>query len=524
MTQKLRFHINFNILAHRILPSLSSGIQARLVKSAGRLLLSDEFVQWSGADLDLLIQKISRALESAGAPGVRVGILLPNSAAKALAILAALFSKRIPVPLNPAENDQDLARAIVEKKLHIAIVSAGLNIRNVELVAPTFCLSSVGDIERVPSSLVSPDFPLPPPETALILYTSGSSGEPKGVQLSETALLYNIDFLIRYLKLDSETVSPILLPLCHTMALNTQFLPTFFAGGQSVVFDSAFSLNRIFRSVLESQGTCLSLVSGLVTFCFEEMKRRGLGPASHVKSLTIAGGVIRDKHLAEARELFPNAILYKGYGLTEAIRVSMIDSADPLFATSSSGPVLPGQQVRIVDDVGVPVPKGEIGHLWVKGPNVMIGYEEGPSPIDPQGFLKTCDMASLDEGGYLNVVGRSDGIIKVRGKRVALREFEEAALAVIPEATDVKATAKADERQEFQVILHVESHDFASELRRPERLSAIETMIRNHLRKSTAAPREIRIYETFPRTESGKIKLYELQQRSQSFSSESTSL
>ncbi len=324
---------------------LSRRIEGVVSAFQDRVLLQDDSLALTGRGLATLSGKIEECLELSCRRGGRVGIFMPNSAAKAAAALAVLQAGRVPVMIPLTEQGGDLQSRLLAMQLHSLILDASW-MRNLNAPVSKIGLSLEGEIELGPL-VRSARVPLPPDDVALILYTSGSSGEPKGVRLSETALLYNVDTLQKYQGFDSSTIAAVSLPICHTMALNTQFLPTFLAGGKSVFFDATLNLDRIFKGILESKATSVALISHLIKLCEEERRRRHLPAAETVRQVTLAGGVIRPHHLASARELFPNAVVYKGYGLTEAIRVSMIDSRDPAFLENTAGHPLPGQVLQV---------------------------------------------------------------------------------------------------------------------------------------------------------------------------------
>ena len=492
--------------------SMQEGIEHTLLRGREKVLLSDDEVKMTGADVADKAARLARAIVAVTPEGGRVGLLMPNSAAKGLAFLAVFIAKRVPVMLNGAKNYLDAAKAISGMNLHALVTNPG-GVPNDRLIMPTLYLDSRGEVRETFADAVAQVSCMPSPGTSLILYTSGSSGEPKGVQLAESSLLYNVEFLMDYLDLDESSVAPLLLPVCHTMALNTQFLPVFFAGGSSVFFESSYSLGRIYRNILDCEGSCVALISDLVRLCHEEMTRKNLGPALHVRQVTLAGGMIRSHHLEMAKELFPNAVLFKGYGLTEAIRVSMIDSRDPHFVNNSAGYILPDQTIEIRDDDDQLVPPGHVGHVYVKGPNVMVGYDNGKSsPIEADGFLKTYDMGSLGEDGRLVIHGRSDGIVKVRGKRVALKEVEDAAMSLLPEIKDAKCLALPSNRSELSLVLYLELGDQSARAHRPDFRELIDIGLRKKIKDHHSLPKDIFVLSRFPRTPNGKIQSYMLKE------------
>jgi acyl-CoA synthetase (AMP-forming)/AMP-acid ligase II len=303
---------------------LASRVISTLEQGREKIILSGLTSRYTGNDILQRIQKVSPVFRILSRKRGRVGILIPNSPGAALAILTTIALGRVPVILDASLRRERIEKMLAKMNLDFLIVSAAAY---PELVTPCSTLRV-----NMSGSLVSLDTKkikwgnanLPREGTAVILYTSGSSGEPKGVQLSSEGISYTVDTLIKYFELSEDSISTCVLPLCHTMGLNTQFLPTFFAGGSCAFHQSSLSLRKIYRRIIESKGTFVGLISELIHFCYDEKLRRDLEPAVLVKHVQIAGGVIREEHLWKARELFPNAVIHKGYGQTEAIRVSMI--------------------------------------------------------------------------------------------------------------------------------------------------------------------------------------------------------
>jgi acyl-CoA synthetase (AMP-forming)/AMP-acid ligase II len=224
--------------------------------------------------------------------------------------------------------------------------------------------------------------------------------------------------------------------------------------------------------------------------------------------------MIHAEHLEIARELFPNARLHKGYGLTEAIRVAMIDSRDPRFAEPAAGCPLPGQEIAIRDEAGSRLPPGARGRIWVTGPNVMLGYDgagEAPLAADPEGDARTLDTGDL---GYLTgdgrvvVEGRGDGIFKSYGRRIAAAEIERAALGCAAVASALCIAVPCPVRG-MRPVLFVESPSSSAEsagsigLPSPDPRPAIEAALKLAL-EPYKVPREIVLVESVPRSATGK--------------------
>lgn len=437
-------------------------------------------------------------------PRGRIGVLLPPSAAQALAITQVMAAGRVPVPLDPWTPASRLAEVCRRGRFHGLVALAGSP--EPQVPGPLILVDRYGTVVRTRAGGADPA-PLPPLGAALILNTSGSTGDPKAVVLPWEGLAGVVDFLIGQFGLGAETVAAVTLPLHHTMALNTQLLPTLLAGGRSVILDPGLVLGRTYRDLLASGATFVSLVGEMLRPCLLEKERRGLEPAAAVTEMQISGSMIHADHLEAARQLFPNARLHKGYGLTEAIRVTMIDSRHPRFAEPAAGFPLPGQEVIVRDERGRRLPAGAVGRVCVSGPQVMLGYDnDGGESGEPlrDGFLETGDLGFLTEDGRLVLEGRADGIFKSYGRRIAAAEIERAALCA-PGVAAARCIAVPCSARGMRPLLFVELDEGADH---PPR--ELEAALKHGL-EGYKVPREIVLVAAMPRSATGKIAARELE-------------
>jgi len=475
-----------------------------------KILLSDRTANYSGADIHAFIRKIKQFITTLSRRRSRIGVLIPNSAIAAMAILAVIALGRIPVILNPSTRRKHMEELLPKYNLDFLIVAKAAY---PELDSPCsfiyLHLNMKGDEIEVKERPITKLPDLPHESTAIILYTSGTIGEQKGVQLSNRGIIYTIDFLIGYFGLNESTVSTCILPLSHTMGLNTQFFPTFFAGGNSAFYEASLNLGKIYRLIIISKSTFVGFITEFLQLCYEEKTRRNLAPAEKVQHVQIAGGVIRDDHLQKAMDLFPNAIIHKGYGQTEAIRVSMINNRDSRFFQDTAGHLLPGQKVEIRDEEGNILPENTLGELYITGPNIMLGYENRKDSPIKNGFLRSGDLGSMTSDGLLMIHGRHDSIFKVNGVCVSGKEIENAVRSAAPPIRDVKCLPM-ECKGGVRPILFVEllsdlTEDVLDFLKKEFR-----PVMKKMLKSSFKIPGEVYCMKSFPRTYNGKIRNGEL--------------
>jgi acyl-CoA synthetase (AMP-forming)/AMP-acid ligase II len=476
-----------------------------------KILLCDLVANYAGADILANIQMLEPVISKFSRERGRIGILIPNSAGAAMSILTTVAMRRAPVILNSSAKREHIERLLPGLNLDFLIVSKAAY---PELSSPCSFLHvnmSGGMVSLVEKAFGAAP-PLPREGTAIVLYTSGSTGEPKGVQLSSEAIDYTVDRLIDYFRLNESSVAACILPLFHTMGLNTQFFPTFFAGGKCVFREVSLVLGMIYRRILESKGTFVGLISDFIHMCHAEKIHRNLPPALEVQHVQISGTITRGNHLRMARELFPNAVIHKGFGLTEAIRICMISSKDPNFYDDTVGYPLPEQEIEIRDADCRALPPDTLGEIYVRGPNVMLGYDNISNNFPSKdGFLRTGDLGHMTPDGRLAFHGRCDSIFKVMGERVSGREIENAARSIDSRFNDVKCLP-VEFKESVRPVLFLEMdpdriEDFLAKM---EQGFNFKAELKNRLKDNLKIPREVYFMNRFPRTHNGKVSCRDL--------------
>ncbi len=483
---------------------LAARIAAAFERCPEAAVLADRGVRLTGRQCLAQLEAFCRAVDSAVPPGGRVAVALPASAAQAFAILALICCRRVPVLVDWALAESLLAQ---QSFLDGLVTVPGSNLgRGRDL--PRISIDRRGRVAAVEEAAAAGRRALPP-GAAAILFTSGSLGGPKAVVLSVEGLLYTVEILRRRFVLDRRTIAAVALPLVHTMALNTQFLPTLLAGGRSVILAGDLGLGRMYRDIIASDATFVALFGDLLHFCHQEARRRRTPAAGSVTEVQLAGGFVLGEHLELARELFPNARIHKGYGLTEAIRVAMISSDDPRFADDTAGTPLSGQEVVIRDSSGRTLPPGDSGEIHVRGPNVMIGYD-GRDPLPPGAFLGTGDRGHFTADGRLVIEGRLDRIFKSYGRSIAAPEVERAARAS-GQLAGACCVPVRGRRHGLRPLLFVEpTGGDVDSYRRPENRDRLEASLRASLARYKV-PRTVVVVRSLPRSVGGKVRYDELE-------------
>jgi acyl-CoA synthetase (AMP-forming)/AMP-acid ligase II len=338
-----------------------------------------------------------------------------------------------------------------------------------------------------------------PPETGLLLFTSGSSGEPKGVLLSRSGIQANVTAILSYLPVKQHPRTALVLPLSYSYALVGQAFVTLQAGGQLLLIgEGTFPLQQL--ALMRQLGASgLSAVpTALRRLCeaaasLPEEDRPPLG------YLASAGAPLDPTTRHWLHAAFPAARLFNQYGLTEACpRVTALSDAEAPFAAGSVGRPLPGITLRIVDENGQTLAPGQTGQLVVRGPSVMLGYLDDPQAtaavLQPDG-LHAGDLGWLDDDGYLYIAGRKDSLVQCAGERVSIDEVA-AVLRLVPGVADAHVVAIPDELFGHRLVAFVETTE--------AELPQIRQTLRNHL-PPAKRPQRLILLPALPRSGNGKV-------------------
>ncbi|MEW5912762.1 MAG: long-chain fatty acid--CoA ligase [Thermodesulfobacteriota bacterium] len=341
-----------------------------------------------------------------------------------------------------------------------------------------------------------------------LMYTSGTTGRPKGAVLTHSNVFWNLHNTIWGREDRDGQVSIIVGPLFHTAALNNHLTIQVALGGTSILI-RRFEPEMLLRIIEQERATVISGAPTMYNLLLQHPKAYDYDRSSIIKC-TLGSAKLATETKRRLIEFFPNISgLYDVYGCTECSPcITVLNQADSLRKNGSVGRALPFLTARVVDSKDRPLPPGEVGELTCKGPNVMAGYHNQPeatrqSLID--GWFHTGDLARVDEEGFFYIVDRSKDMIVSGGENIYPREIEEV-LFTHPAVADAAVVGVPDPLWGESVLAFVA-------VRAGQSLSEDEVIAYCKQRlASYKKPRQVRFLPEIPRNPSGKVLKYKLRE------------
>lgn len=337
-------------------------------------------------------------------------------------------------------------------------------------------------------------------DDAAYLFTSGTTGDPRAVRLTRENLQANTESILGYLKLGADDRALVVLPF--TYVFGASLLHTHLRVGATLVLQRSVAYpESTVRMLRDRQCTVFAGVPSV----FHTLLRNstfGRQALPHLRLVQQAGGRLPPALLRELAAAQPQARVFVMYGQTEATaRLSALDPEQVLARPGSVGRGIPGVDLRVLGREGLPVAVGEVGEIHATGPNISPGYLHDPAETErkmPGGVLRTGDLATVDEDGYIYIVDRAEDFIKTWGYRVASTDVEAAAMEcaeLIAAAAVGVADDAAGERVELVAVARPGAAVTAEEV-----LRTCRAFLPKH-----AVPARVRFAGALPVNANGKV-------------------
>lgn len=461
------------------------------------------------------VEAMAATLEQKGiGQGDHVALVLGNSPAFLISYFAVLARGGVVIPINPTYTPDEMAyilldgdvKAIVALSPLVAQAEAALTkLPQLRLVisvpyADVPALKREGDIEFLPfSEAFAPTktevVEVDEEEVAVILYTSGTTGKPKGALLTHLNLFSNAHSIGEYLEITPEDKALAALPMFHVFCL-TVIVNAPLLRGATIVILPKFSPQDVFDLVPKHRVSIFAGVPTMYNFLLQTaMKVPAYASALKHVRVFVSGGASLPVQLLESFEQQFECKILEGYGLSEASPVTCFNPLHGERKAGSIGPSIVHVENKVVDELGEEVGVDEVGELIVRGPNVMKGYYKLPEETSMtlrDGWLYTGDLAKRDNDGYFYIVDRKKDMVIVGGYNVYPREVEEvlyqhpgiveAAVIGVPDAEQGEAVKAFIVTRDEQVTLD-EIRAFAAtklaKYKQPTHIEIIEELPRN---------------------------------------------
>jgi len=494
------------------------------------------------AELDRLSRDFAAWLvaEAGLQPGQRVALMMPNLLQYPVALFGVLRAGLVVVNVNPLYTARELehqlkdsgASAIVILENFADKLAAVIDRTAVETVVTT----QVGDLAGFPkSALVNfvvkrvkrmvPPFSLPgrttfpavlragrrrpftdaspaPEETAFLQYTGGTTGVAKGAELTHRNMVANMlqaGVWASAKMNEGEEVFIAALPLYHIFALTANLLYGLEIGAKNVLITNPRDFSGFVKTLAAERFTFMTGVNTLFNALLETPGFDDLDFSAF--KVTLGGGMAVQQPAAARWKKVTGVNITEAYGLTETAPAVCINPLDLDHFNGMIGLPLPSTEVEVRDPDGRPLPTGERGELWIRGPQVMKGYwnrpEETANVFDADGWLRTGDVAIIDDEGYVKIVDRLKDMINVSGFNVFANEIEEV-IAAHPKVLEVGVVGVPDEHSGEAVKAFVVKKD----------ASLTEQELKDYCHERLTAykcPKAVAFLEELPKTNVGKV-------------------
>ncbi len=466
----------------------------------GDFLIGSENLNY--LDIEKQTKLLSQILLTECKSSLFVPIVSDNSSFFVIAYLSCHRANLIPVPIDPRASEESYLEIVRQTKPEIAFIyskytdkiknyfSNHTKIIDEKMLQDIFTDSTDKKIEHV--GVKSKNQP------ALLLYTSGSTGLPKGVMLSLENLISNSEAILKALPIESSDIQEMVLPFFYSFGLSV--LHTILRKKAKMVINNRFLFpSTVIKDIQDFKCTIFSgvpshfqILAKKTDFLKTEMPS--------LRMLTQAGGRMPPSLALEIQNHFPEKKLYLMYGATEATaRLSVLDPKDLKTKATTIGKPIEGVEFQIRKNSD----KEDEGQLWVKGPGIMLGYfqdEAYTNQVIQDGWFYTGDLAKRDTDGFFTVSDRERDFIKSGGYRVSSKEVEDVIMHS-PVVVEAAVVAMDDELLGESILAYVV-------LKQSSDMKNAEQSIKDHCAERLPPhkqPKNIRFLDTLPKNAAGKI-------------------
>jgi long-chain acyl-CoA synthetase len=463
------------------------------------------------------VDRAARALELIGiGKGDKVALICPNGVEFVQSVFAISKLGAITVPINTMLKNEEYryilndcgAKTLITS--HKFVKEVGDLCESVKSVEHTIWIDQapIEDskhllLDEILSGHLHTHSPSPSQldDTAVIFYTSGTTGHPKGAMISNRNLFSNLVAAKERFDLRPSDRFIVYLPMFHSFTFSIMVILPFFTRASFVIIPSILPFSTIIKQTLLKRVTIFMGVPDIYNALIRAKLPWYFLWFNSVRCFISGGSALSEDTLNRFRATFKRSSMLEGYGLSEcspAVAINPIDKQKPL----SVGLPLYGYAVKIVNEEMAEVPLGEAGELIVRGDCVMQGYLNNPEATAEtiqNGWLRTGDIAKIDEEGYLYIVDRIKDLIISKGINIYPRQIEEC-LMLLPSVKLAAVIGMADPHSGEVPIAFIELEEGYAETTP----AFIKAQLKEHL-AAFKIPKTITVVESLPKTATGKV-------------------
>jgi len=468
-------------------------LRRRLDEAPGAPMLEFGERHWSRAAFDAEVSEAASGLRARGvAAGSLVAWLGLNTPQMLATLLASARLGAVFLPLNTRLAAAELGAIVRHAGATHLLASPESE------AAARAVRAAAGELAGKPVAGLEPD-------DLLLVYTSGTTGQPRGALHTQAGMAANIAAAIDAQGLDARDRVLAVLPLFHVGGLCIQVLPAL-AAGAVVRLHPRFDPSAWLQDVAAWRATTSLLVPATLRAVVEHLQWR----EADLSSLRFVNSGSQIVPLALIRAFHARGVpVAQVYGSTETGPVTVVlQPGDAMAHEGQAGRPALGVEVRLVDDGGAEVAEGGVGEIAVRAPNLLRAYhrDEGPPPFDAGGWFRTGDLARRDAAGWIEVVGRSKELIISGGENIHPADIENLVLE-LPEVAEAAVVGLPDERGGGVPVLAVVAREG-----RTVDFPALQALLDARLARFKH-PRRVAVLDALPRTALGKVQRAPLQAR-----------
>lgn len=413
-------------------------IKERAKEFRNKVFLREKETSLTYGEFDRITDRMAASLQSFGLQkGDHAAVLFPNSLDTLLCYFSIIKAGGAAIPINPLYTSREIAFILHNSEARFLLAAGHFEktIEGIRPLVPNLCLA-IFRKEDDPSILKAVEHLAPlagslkpvelsSPDNAIIFYTSGTLGQPKGVMLTHGNFTFSGPNIARAYGLQEKDITMAVLPLVHVFALASPVFGSLSSGGTVVILER-FQAEAVLQAFEDYRITWFPGVPTMFNYIYHAQEN-GTYNVSSIR-MGLSGGASLSVELLKNWEKSFNAQILEVYGLTESTGLVTANPVQGIRKAGSIGLPVFGVQTRLINRGGSDVARGEVGELIFQGPNATKGYWKLPEQTAESirdGWVYTGDLARQDEEGYFYIVGRKKDLIITGGYNVYPREIEE---------------------------------------------------------------------------------------------------